>query len=221
MNDVTPLPAFASAMSQLAARAAIGATALALIALATLHVLRPDLDPSRHMISEYAVGAHGWVMTMCFAAFAIGSASLFVALLAHVQTLMGRFGLAFLLAAAVGMAMAALFKMDPLSTPPEAVSLSGRMHGVSFMIGVPGEILAVLLLSLALRKQAPWAALPLFSFAVLIWLSLGAMIASIMVAMQQQSMIGPGVGWANRMFMTVYGGWMMIAAWPIARAGPR
>jgi hypothetical protein len=219
---MTRPPASASAMSHLAARAAIGAAALTLIALAALHVLRSDLDPSRHMLSEYAVGGHAWVMTACFVAFAAGSASLFVALMPQVRTVLGRIGLAFLLITAVGLTMAARFPMDPLSTPPEAASSSGHMHAVSAMIGMPGEIVAVLLLSLALRKQAPWAALPLLALTLVIWLGLGAMIASQVVAMQQPSMDGPGVvGVANRLLMTAYAVWLMLAAWPMARAAPR
>ena len=136
---------------------AIGATALALLSLATLHVVRSDLDPSWHMLSEYAVGAHGWIMAVCFVAFATSSAALFVALLRSLPTLVGRIGLGFLLATAVGLALAALFPMDPISTPPDAATSSGRMHGVSAMIGIPGEILAVLFLSLALRKQPTWS----------------------------------------------------------------
>jgi hypothetical protein len=158
-------------------------------------------------------------MALCFVAFATSSAALFVALLARLPTLVGRIGLAFLLATAVGLAMAALFPMDPISTPPAAATSSGRLHGVSAMIGIPGEILAVLLLSLALRKQASWSTLPLLPLTAVIWLSLALMIASLMVAMQQQSMDGPGVvGWANRMLMVGYSVWLMVVAWPMARA---
>jgi Protein of unknown function (DUF998) len=204
-------------MSRLAARVSIGAAILALIALAALHVLRPDLHPPSHMMSEYAVGAHGWVMTVCFAAFAASSASLFVASAAHVRGLVGRIGLAFLLLAVTGLAMAAIFPMDPASTAREAMSSSGRMHGVSFMIGVPGEILAAMLLTLALRKQTPrWAGL-LVAFAVMVWLSLGVMIVAFVVAAPQPGTVPHGFfGIPNRTFMAAYAGWLMVAAWPMA-----
>jgi len=51
----------------LAARAAIGSTALALMVFAVVHVLKRDLDPSRTMISRYALGPYGWLMALCFA----------------------------------------------------------------------------------------------------------------------------------------------------------
>ena len=66
--------------SLLAARVVIGAAALALTTLAALHVLKPDIHPSRTMISQYALGSHGWVMAVSFAAFGGASAALFAAL---------------------------------------------------------------------------------------------------------------------------------------------
>jgi hypothetical protein len=196
---------------------------MALIALAALHVLKPDLDPSRTMISQYALGPYGWIMALCFAAFAAGSACLFAALVADVPSLLGRIGLAFLLAASAGLAMAAVYPMDPVSTAPEQMSFTGRMHGVSFMIGVPGMVLAVLLLSIALRKQVTHASLPLLPLTAVVWLSLVVMITIML-------MVGPGkppnpsgperfLGWPNRMLMVAYAVWLMVAAWPMARYG--
>src|SRR5689334_10835835 len=99
----------------LAARAVIGAASLPVTALPTLHILKPDVHPSRNMISLYALGRHGWVMTLCFASFAAATACLFAALVAPVSSLVGRIGLAFLLLAAVGLGMAARFPMDSVS----------------------------------------------------------------------------------------------------------
>ena len=207
--------------SLLTARAGIGASALAVTALATLHILKPDVHPSRNMISLYALGRHGWVMALCFTAFAAATACLFAALVARVSSLLGDIGLAFLLLAAVGLAMAARFPMDPVSTPRAQMSFSGKMHGVSFLIGVPCQILSVLLLSVALGTHTSYASPLLFGLTAVIWVSLGMMIA-IMV------MVGPGkapdpngperfLGLPNRLFMISYGMWLIVVAWPIAR----
>ena len=195
--------------SLLAARAVIGAAALALIALAALHILKPDIHPSRTMISQYALGRHGWVMALCFAAFGTASACLFAALIAHVPSLLGRIGLAFLAAAAVGLAMAARFPMDAVSTPREQMSFTGKMHGVAFTIGVPCQVLAVLLLSLSLGSQTSDASLPLLALAAVVWLSLIVMITIMLI-------VGPGkapnpngperfLGFPNRLFIVAYG----------------
>jgi hypothetical protein len=200
--------------SLLAARAVLVAAALALIALASLHILKPDIHPSRTMISQYALGRHGWVMAVCFASFGVASACLFAALAAHVPSLLGRIGLAFLLLAAIGLAMAARFPMDPVSTTPGQMSFSGKMHGVAFLIGVPCQLLASLLLSFALGNP-----LPLLLLTVLIWLSLATTIAIML-------MVGPGkppnpngperfLGVPNRLFMVAYGAWLIVAAWPM------
>jgi hypothetical protein len=194
---------------RVAARASVGAAALALLMLAALHVLRADLAPAGHMISEYAIGAYGWVMTVSFAAFAVSSASLSVAVASCARTLLARIGLAFLVLATLGLVLGAAFPTDPASTPHDAMSFAGRMHGVGFMIGVPGELLSVLLLSLALRKQAPWRSSPLVAVVAAMWLSLGAMVPLIITQ--------TGFGIPNRTFMASFAVWLIVAARPIAR----
>lgn len=175
----------AKTYSFLPARAAIGGAALAFVALAALHVLKPEVRPSRNMSSLYALGRHGWVMALCFAAFGAAGACLFAALIGYVPSLFGRVGLAFLLAAAGGLVMVARFPMDPVSTPREQMSFSGRMHGVLFLIGVLSQLLAALLLSLALRNQASHSTLPLLALTAVIWLSFAVMIAIMLI-------VGPG-----------------------------
>jgi hypothetical protein len=138
------------------ARLVIGAATLAVMALGLVHLLRPDIHPGRTMISQYARGRFGWLMTLCFAAFAVGSALLFALLVPRSLSFSGHLGLAFLIGAAIALGMAARFPMDPVSTPRERLSFSGRMHALSFLIGVPCQILAILFLSFALTS------LPLF-----------------------------------------------------------
>jgi Protein of unknown function (DUF998) len=196
----------------LAARVAIGAAALALVTLALLHPLRPDLSPSAHMISEYAVGPWGWVMTLCFAAFATSSGSVLVLAWSRVKTL-GRVGLVFLGFATIGLALAVVFPIDPTATSQEAMSFSGRMHGVGFMIGVPGELLSVLLLTIALRKPA------LTVLAAGVWISLGLMVYAIVSSGMHPG--DPPHGWfgiPNRTFMSLYALWLVVTARTLASA---
>jgi hypothetical protein len=58
---------------------------LSLVALIALHILKPELHPSRTMISRYALGPYGWIMALCFAAFGMASGSLAVAMVPHVR----------------------------------------------------------------------------------------------------------------------------------------
>jgi hypothetical protein len=203
-----------------AARSAVGAAVLALLALAVVHLLKRDLDPSRTMISRYALGPYGWVMALCFAAWAAASALLFVALARRASSSLDRAGEILLLAASVGLAMAARWPMDPVGTARRDMSFSGRMHGIAFIVGVPALVLAASILSLSLVRHGSHAAIPLVLLTAAIWLSLIAMIAI-------GAMVGPDhgpnphvpwpFGWVNRLLMVAYSLWLMVVAWPMAQ----
>ena len=203
----------------LVARAAIGSAALALMVLAVVHVLKRDLDPSRTMISRYALGPYGWLMALCFASWAAASALLFVALATHASSSLDRVGQSLLLAASVGLAMAARFPMDPVGTPRREMSFSGKMHGIAFLVGVPALVLAASILSLSLARHGSHAAMPLLLLTATIWLSLIPMIAI-------GAMVGPDhgpnpqvprlFGWVNRLLMVGYSLWLIVVAWPMA-----
>jgi hypothetical protein len=54
-----------------AARVCFASTILFLVLVGALHVLRPDLDPSWHVLSEYSIADRGWlnrleVLTVCW-----------------------------------------------------------------------------------------------------------------------------------------------------------
>jgi len=203
----------------LVARAAIGSAALALMVLAVVHVLKRDLDPSRTMISRYALGPYGWLMALCFASWAAASALLFVALATHASSSLDRVGQSLLLATSVGLAMAARFPMDPVGTPRREMSFSGKMHGIAFLVGVPALVLAASILSLSLARHGSHAAMPLLLLTATIWLSLIPMIAI-------GAMVGPDhgpnpqvprlFGWVNRLLMVGYSLWLIVVAWPMA-----
>ena len=203
----------------LAARAAIASAIVALVALTVVHLLKRDLDPSRTMISRYALGPHGWLMALCFAAWAAASALLFVALAPRPASGVDRVGQIFLLTTSVGLAMAARFPMDPAGTSRREMSFSGRMHGLAFLVGVPALVLASTTVSLGLARGGSQAAMPLLLLTVTIWLSLIGMIGI-------GAMVGPDhgpdphvpwiFGWVNRLLMVAYSIWLIVVAWPAA-----
>src|SRR3984885_1275714 len=65
-----------TAISTTAARVAIAAIVSYQVLLITLIFLRPDLDPSWHTISEWAIGPYGWIMSAAFIVPALTSAGL-------------------------------------------------------------------------------------------------------------------------------------------------
>ena len=89
------------------------------------------------------------------------------------------------------------------------------MHSVGFMIGVPSQLVGVLLVSLALRQQQRWSAVALLTMAVAVWISLLAMAAALSGATERLGVDGLAIfGWPNRMLMVAYGIWLIAAAWP-------
>ena len=167
----TPAPAAVSSVSRKAARLTIAGSASALALLLILHVVRPDLDPAWHVLSEYALGPTGWMMTLAFLCYSAASAGLFVALLPQIRTTGGRIGLAFLAFTALGLALST-FPIDPTATAPGEGTFSGVMHGIASMIGVSGQVLAGIVLGHALARRALWkpARLPLLVAAHFIWI---------------------------------------------------
>ena len=215
------LPGTANPAARSASRLALAGGVTSFLSLGALHVLRPDLDPSWHVISEYAVGPFAWVMALCFASLAVACAALFVALLGNARTVGGRIGLGALLFAALGLAMASLFPIDAITNPPGPVTLSGQLHGVSAMIGNPGLITAALCLAYALRRNPLWAPVrtPMLAFAHLTWIAFALMAGAMIALISSGSTDGLGglVGWANRLLMLGYFGWVVSTAWPLAR----
>jgi hypothetical protein len=63
-------------ISTTAARLAMGAIVSYQILLIVLIFLRPDLDPSWHTISEWAIGQHGWIMSGAFLISALSYAGI-------------------------------------------------------------------------------------------------------------------------------------------------
>ena len=55
-----------SPISTNAARSAIGASILYQALLIALILIRPDLAPSWHSISEWSIGPYGWIMSCTF-----------------------------------------------------------------------------------------------------------------------------------------------------------
>ena len=124
-----------------AATIAIVAAATSALSLVALHVLSPEFEVSWRMVSEYANGSNGWLLTAVFTTWAVASWALAVALWPRLwATRLGRFGLVFLILAGVGQMMGGIF------------DINHRLHGAAFAIGVPSLTLAAILVTLALRR---------------------------------------------------------------------
>src|SRR5262245_38760307 len=63
-----------------AAGASVAFIILYHVLMFALIFIRPDIDPSWHTISEYAIGPWGWVMSLAFITGGVSYALLFVAI---------------------------------------------------------------------------------------------------------------------------------------------
>jgi hypothetical protein len=211
-------------ISAVAARLGLVAGCAFMLLLVVVHVAKPDLDPSWRPISEYALGDHGWLMTLAFLLWGSSAIGVFVALRSQVQTTGGRIGLAFLLLGAAGPILAAIFPMDPLTAPADAATTSGTLHSVGAVLGDGIAIGAALITWSLARKNPAWARArrPLLWATVLAWAGAVALSVSMIILLPQHGgRLGPDVpvGWQGRFMAAAYVAWLMTAAACAMRLG--
>jgi hypothetical protein len=219
-RNPTPVPPV-TAISRTAARLSFAAAATFVVLLAVLHVLKPELDPSWRMISEYAIGDYGWVMVLAFLSFAVSYVALFAAVRSQLPTVGGRIGLALLLASAAGLTIAAIFTTDPVTVSKDAITTHGSLHNLGGMIGTSMPIAAALV-SWRLARNPAWspARRSLLWTAGLVWIGLLVFYVSLGVMLSQNNgAFGPDVlvGWPGRFDTLVNCVWLMTVAWQALR----
>ena len=211
----------------MAARLAIGAAAATLVLLASLHVLSPAFDPSFRMVSEYALGQYGWVLSLMFLAWGISAWALAAALWSQVTTRAGRVGLWLLIIAGLGEAMAAVFDIT-----------HDTGHSIAGVLGMGGFPIAALLLSVSLGRTRPWrgAKSLLLWLANLNWISVVLLVATLVLMtvqvaqaygghlpQQAPTHLPAGVlgldGWADRLIVLSNCVWVVVAARPALKLG--
>ncbi|MBC8076047.1 MAG: DUF998 domain-containing protein, partial [Chloroflexales bacterium] len=79
-SSLLSAPAHTSPGVRWIARASLGLVGYTAVAIVALHLLRADLNPIEHFVSEYAVGAFGPVMTSAFITWGLGILALIIGL---------------------------------------------------------------------------------------------------------------------------------------------
>lgn len=210
-----------TAISLTAARLSIAAVLTYQVLLIALIFIRPDLDPSWHTISEWAIGRFGWIMIVAFLISATSYGSLFVAIKSQVHSALGKIGLGLLLICFVCTVGVGIFRTEPMPiTPQKGLTTTGALHvlfGTSALVLLPFAALLINL-SLALKNNG-WATarralqstagLPLLGFA-------GSIVhLAIYVMPLGNDAYGPGVplGWPPRFLFLTYALWLITLAW--------
>jgi hypothetical membrane protein len=209
-----------SKISVSAACVAIAASVAAIALLLSLHVLSPEFSPAWRMISEYANGQYGWVLSLMFVAYGLGSLALAFAIRSQATTRRGRFGLVMLTLSGIGQVSAAQFDLN-----------QADLHDLAGALGILCLPLAAMLISPTLAGTPRWEAArkPLLITANLTWVSVvlwvgtfGLMIATFLQALgglptSAPADLPPGVialvGWTNRLVVVSAWTWVATVAW--------
>lgn len=193
-----------------AARVSITSGALFVLLLGSLHLLEPEFDPTWRFISEYMLGAFGWMMTLAFVAMAAALASVGVSILSQARTVIGYIGFIVLAVAAIGYLIAAFNKTDPIFTPMDELTPSGKLHVLGASLDY--SPLAFLFLSFSLARNEAWNPIRrrLLITAVITILLTIAFIAML----PQDNVFGPGVwaGLVGRFLLVSYLGWISVVS---------
>jgi len=225
---VLPISSSSSRIAEPAAWLAIVLTVIAILLLASLHILSPEYAPSWRMISEYALGRYGWVLSLMFLSFGTSSWALAAAIWSQVRTSAGKVGLWFLIVAGLGGAMASVFDITHETG-----------HGLAGLLGVVGFPVAALLLTVSLRRNETWrgATRGLFWIANLSWISVVLLVVTLVIMTIQVAKaygghlpqhapksLPPGVlaldGWADRLIVLSNCAWVLLAAYQVVALHP-
>lgn len=203
-----------------AAYITIAASVTFLVLLTILHFLKPEIDPSWRLISEYQIGDYGWLMSVAFFTLAVGQVSFFFAIRPFAKGLSGRIALALILLSIAGFIIVGLFPPDPITTPRELYSFSMKMHSYAGLPALLGMPLITLFMSWSLlRKSKQWASVFARSWLLALTIIAWASLIAWNVGSSAQN-IAPGVppeqyewiGWPNRVFILAYCLWLIVAA---------
>jgi len=204
---------------RMAARGSLVAGGTFAALLAGLHLLEAEFDPTWRFVSEYALGRFGWLMRVAFGALAISLLGAVISLARHVSTVLGTIGLAIIAIAVVGLLIAAVFVTDPITTAPDAYTVSGRMHvvGASLDWSPIGMLLAGWALSRNANGRRHRRALILTAGLTLV------LTAAFTAALPHNGQYGPGVyaGLNGRFLLLSYLGWIVTVSRHILSPGGR
>lgn len=170
-------------------------------ALLLMHALRPDYTIVDHMISDYAVGRFGWIMTTAFLSFSMGCLALAIGLFRDgPKSWLGRIGAALLLVGWVGLIVTAIFPTDLETAPSTPV---GDIHTLSFFVNIVSILLSTICLGLSYRGSPDWRRYrnPALAFVALL---IAAFVAQYLTLHR-----GAPYGITNRLFVAVLMAWFI------------
>lgn len=200
--------------SRLCASIAFGTSGAFLALVALMHAIKSSLHPDWHVLSEYAIGSNGWIMTLAFLVWAASSATLASCLKPHITTRAGKIGIGLLAIAAFGLVLAALATTDPVTATGDQLTTHGKVHGFGAMLGIPGLLFASTLITWDLRRNLDWRDTHHWLTLTTAFAWAATVINVAVMATMYDGAYGPDVkiGWPNRLIALAYCGWIMATA---------
>lgn len=205
---------------ELIATLSIIAGILSILCLLALHVVSPEFKPNWRMISEYAMGKYKWLLTLFFSFWSLSNLLVAYLLMQVVTTNAALIGVLLLAVSGIGALMGGMF------------DIKHKLHGLSFLLGVPTLPIGALIISYHLINQPPWntnATLIIYA-AHATWISVVIMAVTMMllfsgfkkagIAMgpneEPPKEVPQGViaisGYANRILVLAYIFWVLVMA---------
>ena len=127
---------------------ALAGVAWSIASVTLLHVLRTDLPPFEHRLSEYANGRHGWLMTLAFIGLAVGLAGFAAELWAQDRTRADRIAAVVALVAGAASVLSAVFRTNG-SSESEAI------HSPASTVAVLAAVALAVIHTWAIRDASP------------------------------------------------------------------
>jgi hypothetical protein len=195
-------------VSVIRARLSLGLVAAFVGLLGILHFLEPGFNVG-HLISEYQLSRHGWMMSVAFCSFGSG-AMLLAQVVPSLSTRSGRLGRGGLWLIGAALFAAGLF--PPIRTRP----VIAYVHGVAGLVVIFAAPIVFLLVSRSLASRyLRWAT-------ALAWVGMLSFLAFTVVLAGRSTgdpapVLHPAIGISNRAMIATYCLWVAVAACGPAR----
>ena len=184
---------------------AIAGVAYFVLAIAYLHVLRPDVNPVARVTSEYAVGPYGVLMTSAYFIFGCALVALGIGIARSFDTrAWTTVGTALLYLAAAATAIAGLFPIDAGALRP--ITSEGRVHRLAGIVAFTSMTLGPLLLAPRFRRHRRWQDVASVGRLAGVAGLLG--LAAIQLFLLERGLAGV----AQRIVLALVCAWMLLAA---------
>ena len=126
------------------------------VAVVALHVLRPELNPVKHAVSNYAIGPFGFLMISAFFGLALSAFALALGFARSLApTRQARVSVLLLSLTGMGLAMTAIFPGDVTSPHPPGTT-TALIHWLAAGTSFLSLMIATFLLSSAYKTDIRW-----------------------------------------------------------------